>query len=70
MRSNDSREHPALGHARRLLKADKRPPTEADRPNRPSKPPRILDGQIDIFGHVHGGDVQPQLGGDEEEPAA
>lgn len=36
-----------------MLKADKRPPTEADRPRQLSKPPRVLDGQIDIFGQVH-----------------
>jgi hypothetical protein len=73
MKSNDSREHPALSHARRMLKADKRPPTEADRPRRPSKPVRVLDGQIDIYGHVHGGHVQPELDrADDEtiEPAA
>ena len=61
MKSNDSRERPALAHARRLLKARKGPPTEADRPQRPSKRPRVLDGQIDIFGDVHGGDVEPEL---------
>jgi hypothetical protein len=64
-----SEERPAMAEARRLLKARKGPPTENDRPQRPSKPPRVLDGQIDIFGHVHGGDVQPELD-DEIDPAA
>jgi hypothetical protein len=53
VKSNNSREHPALAHARRMLKADKRPPIEADRPRQLSKPPRVLDGEIDIFGQVH-----------------
>jgi hypothetical protein len=69
MKSNDHRQSPGLAEARRMLAARKGPPTEADRPQRASKPPRVLDGQIDIFGHVHGGHVQPQLD-DADEPAA
>ena len=70
MKSYDSREHPALAQARKLSKARKGPPTDADRPERPSKPPRVLDGQVDIFGRVYGGDIQAQLdavGRDERE---
>jgi hypothetical protein len=65
------RELPGLADARRMVNAPKGPPIDTDRPQRPSKPPRVLEGQIDIFGHVHGGHVQPQLDGDDEiEPAA
>jgi hypothetical protein len=72
MKSNQHSERPAIAEARRLLKARKGPPTDADRPQRPSKPPRVLYGQIDIFGHVQGGHVQSELDtADEEiEPAA
>jgi hypothetical protein len=35
--------------------------TEADGPGRPSNPPRVLDGQIDIFGRIHRRDVQSEL---------
>ena len=59
MKSNEHRERPGIAEARRLLKARKGPPTDAERPLRPSKPPRVLDGQIDIFGHVHGGEEKP-----------
>jgi hypothetical protein len=53
-------ERPAMAEARRLLKARKGPPTENDRPQRPSKPPRVLDGQIDLYGRVHEAPVQPR----------
>jgi hypothetical protein len=54
MKSNQHSARPGVAEARRLLKARKGPPTDADRPQRLSKPPRVLPGQIDIFGHVHG----------------
>ena len=50
----DSRETPGLTTAKALLKARKGPPDDADRPRPPSQQPKVLPGQIDIFGHVHG----------------
>jgi hypothetical protein len=47
-------ERPALSEARRLAEADKRPPTYADTPRRGSRPPRVLPGQIDVYGVTHG----------------
>jgi hypothetical protein len=49
--------HLALLEALKFLEKQRRLPTEADR--RPVRPlpgpkPAVLDGQIDIFGHVHG----------------
>ena len=49
-----SNPHEAIGHTRQLLAARKGPPTEADGPRRPSRPPRVLPGQIDIDGITHG----------------
>ena len=49
----EHRELPGLAEARRLLKARKGAPTEADRPRRQGKPPRVHDRQLDIFGHTH-----------------
>jgi hypothetical protein len=46
--------HPSLTEAWRLLGARKGPPSESDRPPGPSQPPRVLPGQIDIFGVTHG----------------
>jgi hypothetical protein len=46
-------ERPAITEARRLLGARKGPPTEADAPRRSSQLPRVLPGQIDIFGTTH-----------------
>jgi hypothetical protein len=43
----------AVAHTRRLLGARKGPPTEADRPVAGGRPPRVLDGQLDIDGNVH-----------------
>jgi hypothetical protein len=48
------KERPGLSEARRMLAARKGPPTESDRPRRPSHPPRVLPRQIDIHGTVHG----------------
>jgi hypothetical protein len=42
-----------------MLNAQKGPPSKDDVPRRPSKPPRVLDGQIDIFGHVHSSRTDP-----------
>jgi hypothetical protein len=49
-----SKEHPGLSAARRMLGARKGPPTEADSPRRESRPPRVLPGQIDVYGVTHG----------------
>ena len=46
--------HEGIARARQLLTARKGPPTEADKPRRPSQPPRVLPGQIDIHGTTHG----------------
>ena len=51
--------HPALVEALRLLRKPRRAPTEADCPPvrpLPGPKPRILDGQIDLYGHVHDDD--------------
>jgi hypothetical protein len=50
---NTSKEHPAITEARRLLGARKGPPTETDRPRHKGRPPRVLDGQLDLDGNVH-----------------
>jgi hypothetical protein len=55
------KESSGISIARRLFKARKGPPTEADGPGRPSNPPRVLDGQIDIFGRIHRRNVQSEL---------
>jgi hypothetical protein len=49
--------HEGTAHARQLLTARKGPPTEADGPRRPSRPPRVLPGQIDTHGTTHGLDM-------------
>ena len=59
MKSNDRKKHvvithEGIAHARQLLKARKGPPSEADRPRRPSRPPRVLPGQVDIHATTHG----------------
>lgn len=54
-------DHPAVREARRLLGARKGRPSDSDRPLRTSHPPRVLPGQLDIFGNVHGG---PAMNGD------
>jgi hypothetical protein len=48
--------HPALAETLRLLRKQRRPPTEADRPFRPppGPKPKVLHGQIDLWGRVHG----------------
>jgi hypothetical protein len=45
-----------LTEARRQLGARKGPPTDADAPRRQSHPPRVLPGQIDVYGVTHGFD--------------
>jgi hypothetical protein len=45
---------PGLREARRLCTARKGPPSEFDRPQPRSHRPKVLPGQIDIFGNVHG----------------
>jgi hypothetical protein len=57
--------HPALQEARRLLIARKGKPGESDRPRPRGRGPKPLQGQIDIFGNVHG-DPQER----DEEPRA
>lgn len=60
-------EHPAVAEARRLLKARKGPPTEADRPVRVSRPRKPLPGQLDIVGRTHGlPDIAAQAADDKE----
>ena len=41
-----------MRETRRLLNARKGPATEADRPRRQSKLPRVLPGQLDLEGNV------------------
>lgn len=53
---NTSKEHPAVTEARHLLGARKGPPTETDRPRRKGRPPRVLDGQLDLDENVHRAD--------------
>jgi hypothetical protein len=53
MKSNIWKEHPAITEARRLLRARKGVPTEADRPKPASKPPRVLPGQLALFETTH-----------------
>jgi hypothetical protein len=50
----DSRELPGMTDAKRALTARKCPPDEDDRPRRASRPAKVLPGQVDIFGRVHG----------------
>jgi hypothetical protein len=39
----------AVADARRALKLREGPPTAADRPTRPSHPPKVIPGQMNIF---------------------
>jgi hypothetical protein len=48
------KELPGLREARRMRAARRGPPSEYDRPQHPSLPPRVLPGQVDIFGTTHG----------------
>jgi hypothetical protein len=58
--------HNAAGAARQLLKARLGPPSQDDAPRHRERGPRVLDGQIDIYGveHRH----SPQLELEEEQP--
>jgi hypothetical protein len=47
---------PGLQEALRMLKARAGPATEDDRPRRESKPPRVLEGQLDLLADVHADD--------------
>ena len=53
--------NPSLLNAMALQKGRKGPATEADRPKVQGKPPRVLPGQVDLFGRIHGTDdtVEP-----------
>jgi hypothetical protein len=42
-------ELPGMIEAKRLIGARKGPATEADRPRRASKPPRVMPGQLALF---------------------
>jgi hypothetical protein len=51
--------HPSLVEALQLLRKARRSPTETDIP--PPRPlpghkPKVLNGQLDIYGRVHGDD--------------
>jgi hypothetical protein len=60
-------EHPTIAHTRRLFKARKGPPTEADAPGRRSRGPKPLAGQIDLYGRTHGRRDDAEGDGEEEE---
>jgi hypothetical protein len=47
---------PGVRIATRMLRARKGPATEVDRPQRRGTPTRVLPGQLDIYGQVHGVD--------------
>jgi hypothetical protein len=46
--------NPALEEALRALTLKRRQPTEANRPRRRSVKPAVIDGQLDLYGAVHG----------------
>ncbi len=50
--------NPALYEAERALKKRKGPPSAADRPYVPipGPKPKVLPGQLDIYGHEHDGE--------------
>jgi hypothetical protein len=58
--------HNAASAAKQLLKARTGPPSEDDAPRRRARGPRVLDGQIDIYGAEHR--HSPQLELEEVEP--
>jgi hypothetical protein len=60
---------PAVKEARRMFKAQKGPPTEADRPRRRSRPPKVLPGQMDIYEALDAGG-SPEEVDDEYDDAA
>jgi hypothetical protein len=51
--------HNAVSAARQLLKARTGPPSEEDAPRLSGRGPRVLDGQIDIYGIEHRKRRQP-----------
>jgi hypothetical protein len=58
--------HNAVSAAKQLVKARTGPPSEDDTPRRQGRGPRVLDGQIDIYGTEHR--RRPQLELEEVEP--
>jgi hypothetical protein len=45
--------HNAVSAAKQVLKVRTGPPSEDDAPRRRGRGPRVLDGQIDIYGAEH-----------------